>query len=1358
MKNFTTLFIAICLACLPNIHAQFVQLETGIEADLHGIVFYNDYGLVTTDSGLYYTLTGGNGDSTWFRFTLQGNTVDSLIYERTKFDKCYADEFFNGSGNHHIFALGQDTLTNRSVLFRLSLPSLRSRIVYQSPPNTKLNDIGYNSLFDRYLAVGDNALVIRFDTLFASFPSVPIIADYKTIHFLRGGFSCIVTTDTSANFASDFNGFSINSSNRLDTAVIHDVYYNSPRPVLAGNNFYRTLQNPFLRVVKNVDFGPLNASQIASYDARFFFATDHGVFSTVSNMDTVIEWNPSSGTHNYNGIWAPRGNNQGVYACGDSGLVIYNNGNFIDVKPYVDLFIKDACVGANLEIKTTRGSSNACRWFVDGNFESFNCNFVRSFNSPGTYTITLVGSFGFESDTAEVLVHVLPLPNVNPSFSVLDTILCKEESIVVSFDSSETNVTYSFIAPGFPLFGTSNPGNDSLLVFTSNPISEDANINIFATNIVGGCFVELIDTIKVVVEKTEANFYIDRVNAQVSETVNFYNQSVDAQNYAWTFPSDATLLSSNLEDVSNSFSVAGSKSVELIASSNAGCRDTLQSNTLGIVAPLPSVDTCWLNQNQDDDLPWPGLFFESISSMIPGKTAYYICGSYNDITFATQAGDSLTQDGHGGYVAKYDYNGILKWWVHTETRRIGNIGRSRDIVNYVVEDDSGNVYLSGKSHGTFFDNRGDSLDFELEPPLISFPPTYLIKLDSTGKLLWNLTNTADRVEAMSLDKDMNILLGLATNPFSEVLYFNGQPRDTVLQNCSSCNYQVLKINPTGELVWDFNFELERINPVQITDLGTDSLNNVFIYGDFERGATFYSVGAAVGNQLLGAPIGSFGPRLFLAKIDSAGQYLWSIKSNSLGSGSNVWTHDMEVDSKGNAYLSGRNEVKSPSMLQRFYNTDSSINSFSVGGMFLAKVNPDGICQWVQGTQWSNFGTGHAVYLQGDEVSVFGDAFQTNFPYSGQPELCRMTSENGQGVLFTLERKDYFVADYDTNGNLLRLQKNDDNPSRNGNHYEGRSLFRTSEGDYYLSFNSSTEGPLKTFGGQIDTSWAIDGFVDRFREGCGITYDPCPLLLTRDTTSVCPQGSISFPDGTTYDFISAPFTHRYETISSLTCDSVIETYVDISPEYDLQDSVDICSGSDFTFPDGSTQFFIQADLNYTSMLSSSLGCDSSITTKLRVIGINDSVNLGSASAEIAETGADSIQWFNCSSGNFLVVPNETERILTPDSMGSYAAVIYKNGCNDTTECVLIELGRVQNPLLDKVRIYPNPNEGLLFVEFEEVMPSVAIRITDLRGKEVFRGDFVGKSLYAINVQAPAGLYLITIELPDGSSTRQKLYVN
>ena len=107
------------------------------------------------------------------------------------------------------------------------------------------------------------------------------------------------------------------------------------------------------------------------------------------------------------------------------------------------------------------------------------------------------------------------------------------------------------------------------------------------------------------------------------------------------------------------------------------------------------------------------------------------------------------------------------------------------------------------------------------------------------------------------------------------------------------------------------------------------------------------------------------------------------------------------------------------------------------------------------------------------------------------------------------------------------------------------------------------------------------------------------VIANSSSALTDLGSISICQGeSTTIFGNSENTagiYRDTQTNSAGCDSVIQVELVINPTYDLNETVQICSGDDYTFPDGSTQTNIVTSTTYTSSLSTGAGCDSLVTT-------------------------------------------------------------------------------------------------------------------------------------------------------------------
>ena len=112
----------------------------------------------------------------------------------------------------------------------------------------------------------------------------------------------------------------------------------------------------------------------------------------------------------------------------------------------------------------------------------------------------------------------------------------------------------------------------------------------------------------------------------------------------------------------------------------------------------------------------------------------------------------------------------------------------------------------------------------------------------------------------------------------------------------------------------------------------------------------------------------------------------------------------------------------------------------------------------------------------------------------------------------------------------------------------------------------------------------------------------PISNVNETNSVCSGGNYTYPDGATSTNITVTEMHTSMLSSVVTgCDSIVITTINVDPTYTLSDNQSICSGQSFTFPDGTTQTNITADVSYVSNLTTvASGCDSTITTNITVV--------------------------------------------------------------------------------------------------------------------------------------------------------------
>ncbi len=119
----------------------------------------------------------------------------------------------------------------------------------------------------------------------------------------------------------------------------------------------------------------------------------------------------------------------------------------------------------------------------------------------------------------------------------------------------------------------------------------------------------------------------------------------------------------------------------------------------------------------------------------------------------------------------------------------------------------------------------------------------------------------------------------------------------------------------------------------------------------------------------------------------------------------------------------------------------------------------------------------------------------------------------------------------------------------------------------------------------------------------------PVFSINENFSICSGSNHTFPDGTVHSNIIVDESYVSNLLTVNGCDSIITTNVIVNPVYNLSENISICTGGNYTYPDGTIHNNIIADESYVSNLLSVDGCDSIVTTNITVInGFNITENI------------------------------------------------------------------------------------------------------------------------------------------------------
>jgi hypothetical protein len=225
------------------------------------------------------------------------------------------------------------------------------------------------------------------------------------------------------------------------------------------------------------------------------------------------------------------------------------------------------------------------------------------------------------------------------------------------------------------------------------------------------------------------------------------------------------------------------------------------------------------------------------------------------------------------------------------------------------------------------------------------------------------------------------------------------------------------------------------------------------------------------------------------------------------------------------------------------------------------------------------------------------------------------------------------------------------------------------------------------------------------------------------------------DGNTYTASNAAATHTLTNVGG--CDSVVTLDLTMSFSNSGTDAQTACDA--YTWIDGNTYTASNAIATHT--LPNVAGCDSVVTLNLTINTVNSSVTQAGALLTADEAGA-TYQWLDCP--GMTTVSGAASQSYTATANGDYAVIVTNNGCSDTSICYTVTGVGIQKWATELIEVYPNPSDGNFSIDLGENYQTVKITITDLTGKLIRSDTYNESQLLILQLEEPAGVYLLTIE--------------
>jgi hypothetical protein len=305
-------------------------------------------------------------------------------------------------------------------------------------------------------------------------------------------------------------------------------------------------------------------------------------------------------------------------------------------------------------------------------------------------------------------------------------------------------------------------------------------------------------------------------------------------------------------------------------------------------------------------------------------------------------GLNLTSAGAGDiFIASYDNGGGHRW-----SARFGDTNPNQ-FANAVATDPSGNVLVAGNHWGTVDFGGG---------PLTSAggDDVFLVKLDSDGDHVWSKRfgdpSTDQTGRTVAVDASGEACLG---GSFAGTIDFGSGSHSSL----GGVDVYVAKFAANGTSIWSRRFGgvLDQV----LESVAVDGSGNVILCGYFSGTVDFG-----------GLPLTALNNDIFLVKLDSDGDHVWS---GSFGSGNDQEGAAVAVDGTGAIFAAGRFE----STVNFGGSTLSSVGGHDV---FLAKFTGAGTHTWSKrfGSALDQAATALAVDATGDIVALGNFASTIDF--------------------------------------------------------------------------------------------------------------------------------------------------------------------------------------------------------------------------------------------------------------------------------------------------------------------------------------------------------------------------------------------
>jgi hypothetical protein len=252
-----------------------------------------------------------------------------------------------------------------------------------------------------------------------------------------------------------------------------------------------------------------------------------------------------------------------------------------------------------------------------------------------------------------------------------------------------------------------------------------------------------------------------------------------------------------------------------------------------------------------------------------------------------------------------------------------------------------------------------------------------------------------------------------------------------------------------------------------------------------------------------------------------------------------------------------------------------------------------------------------------------------------------------------------------------------------------------------------------------------------------------LIINHSTTGtdvITTCDSIIWMDGNTYTADNN--TATYTLTNALGCDSVVTLNLTISHSAGT-DVITACDS--LTWIDGNIYTADNNTATYT--LTNAMGCDSVVTLNLTINHADAGITINGSTITSNDTSA-TYQWIDCNT--MQPVSGETNRSFIASVSGMYAVIVTDGSCSGTSVCTAVSLSGIYERASEKIKVYPNPGNGVFTINLENTVDEAHVFISDMNEKVVLERDYKEVKTINMNTELIQGVYILHIHTKNDES--------